>query len=66
MKLFLLTLAIIQSLKTANEIYDTQKSSVQRFNQGNFNNTIKNGRSKGDLFIIHFYKPNDGKSFEFS
>jgi len=55
------------SLYSAKEtsIYDDKVSLVTNLNAKNFNSQITSNRSKNLISIVHYYKPNDGKSRDF-
>lgn len=58
-----LLLAII---KTNSGLYDILNSSVQRLNSSNFNQIVKKGIQNDNIYIVHYYEPNDGQSYKFS
>lgn len=41
-------------------------SSVQRINKSNFKAIITNGTQKENIYLVHYYEPNDGKSYQFT
>lgn len=41
-------------------------SSVQRLNKSNFQSIVVKGTQKENIYLVHFYEPNDGKSYQFT
>lgn len=41
-------------------------SSVQRLNKSNFKAIVTNGTQKDGIYLVHFYEPNDGESYQFT
>lgn len=62
----LLVLTLIASIFTKAEIYDNLNSDVMVLTQNNWMNQVVKGRQNENIFLIHFYNENDGKSYEFS
>lgn len=61
-QLFCLLIAAI----TCTDLYDPLKSSVYKLNKGNWSNNVLKGIQNGNIFLVHFYNPNDGESYEFT
>lgn len=60
--LFLCLLLSVQS----SDLYEALKSSVQKLNQSNWSNQVQKGIQNGQIYLVHFYNPGDGKSYDFS
>jgi hypothetical protein len=59
----ILILALMLSGTFANEIYDGLTSDVQKIGNGNWMNQVVKGRQNNNIYIVHFYNENDGKSY---
>lgn len=60
-----LTLLLATSLCTC-EIYDVFKSDVSKLTKQNWNAQVINNRQNGKIYIVHFFKNDDGQSYKFS
>lgn len=65
MKIFITYFLLLISLNSV-DLYDPLKSPVQKITQQNWTNNVSKGIQNNKIFLIHFYNPNDGKSYEFS
>lgn len=64
---FLAVLSMLAMLSLqGGDIYDVMNSSVQRLNKSNFNAIVVNGTQKENIYLVHFYEPNDGQSYQFT
>lgn len=57
---------LLAIIKTNSAIYDILNSSVQRLNSSNFGQIVKKGIQNDNIYIVHYYEPNDGQSYKFS
>ena len=65
MRLLIGVLAALAAIQ-CQDIYEAMKTDVVTLTNNNWNNQVAKGRQNEGIFIIHFYTPNDGKSYDFS
>ena len=59
-------MAIILAVGLEARLYPDMKSDVKKLNQKNWKSQVTNGNNNNLVFLVHFWRPNDGKSYEFS
>ena len=60
--MILILILSLVSVRNAN-IYESLKTEVMNINNRNWTSKVKKGIQNDQIFIIHFYTNDDGKSY---